>query len=158
MEVDITTLTPALRQQYGFTPSSGAVVLSVASGSPAAKAGLVQGDVIVAVNGTAVTSADALQKTIQDSKPGQTVTITYYVGDSQRTTTATLGTQEQAQQQTTIPTTNPFGGGGFPGLGGSGKTAEDALAPRDRSHGATVGSQPAPPRPDDTAPPPPRRR
>ena len=81
--VDITTLTPALRQQYGFTPSSGAVVLSVASGSPAAKAGLVQGDVIVAVNGTAVTSADALQKTIQDSKPGQTVTITYYVGDSQ---------------------------------------------------------------------------
>ena len=119
--VDITTLTPALRQQYGFTPSSGAVVLSVASGSPAAKAGLVQGDVIVAVNGTAVTSADTLQKTIQDSKPGQTVTITYYVGDTKRTTTATLGTQEQAQQQTT-PTTNPFGGGGFPGLGGSGST------------------------------------
>ena len=25
--VDITTLTPALRQQYGFTPTSGAVVL-----------------------------------------------------------------------------------------------------------------------------------
>ena len=119
--VDLTTLTPALRQQYGFTPSSGAVVLSVASGSPAAKAGLVQGDVIVAVNGTPVTSDVALQKTIQDSKPGQTVTITYYVGDSKRTTTATLGTQEQAQQQTT-PTTNPFGGGGFPGLGGSGST------------------------------------
>ena len=45
--VDITTLTPSLRQQYGFTPTTGAVVLSVVSGSPAGKAGLVQGDVIV---------------------------------------------------------------------------------------------------------------
>ena len=47
--VDITTLTSALRQQYGFTPTSGVVVLNVVSGSPAAKAGLVQGDVIVAI-------------------------------------------------------------------------------------------------------------
>ncbi len=49
--VDITTLTPALRQQYGFTPDLGAVILSVVSGSPAAKAGLVQGDVIVDIDG-----------------------------------------------------------------------------------------------------------
>ena len=60
--VDITTLTPSLRQQYGFTPTSGAVVLSVVSGSPADKAGLVQGDVIVDINGTAITSAEDLQK------------------------------------------------------------------------------------------------
>ena len=33
--VDITTLTPALREQYGFTPTSGVVVLDVVSGSPA---------------------------------------------------------------------------------------------------------------------------
>ncbi len=59
--VDITTLTPALRQQYGFTPTSGVVVLNVISGSPAAKAGLVQGDVIVSIDGTAVNSAVALQ-------------------------------------------------------------------------------------------------
>ncbi len=121
--VDITTLTPALRQQYGFTPTSGAVILSVVSGSPAAKAGLVQGDVIVDIAGTTITSADDLQKVIQDSKPGQTVTITYYVGDSKRTTNATLGSQEEAQQQSgSGSTTNPFGGGGFPGFGNSGST------------------------------------
>ena len=72
--VDITTLTPALRQQYGFTPTSGAVILSVISGSPADKAGLVQGDVIVDINGTAITSSDDLQKVIQNAKPGQSVT------------------------------------------------------------------------------------
>jgi len=121
--VDITTLTPALRQQYGFTPTSGAVILTVVSGSPAAKAGLVQGDVIVDIDGTAINSADDLQKVIQKAKPGQAVTITYYVGDSKRTTTATLGSQQQAQAQTgSGGTTNPFGGGGFPGLGGSGST------------------------------------
>ncbi|HEX3333898.1 MAG TPA: trypsin-like peptidase domain-containing protein [Acidimicrobiales bacterium] len=127
--VDITTLTPALRQQYGFTPTTGAVVLSVVSGSPASKAGLRQGDVIVNINGTAITSADDLQKVVQKSKAGQTVTITYYVGNSKRTTTATLGNQAQAQQGQSGSgssgsggSTNPFGGGGFPGFGNSGST------------------------------------
>ena len=123
--VDITTLTPALRQQYGFTPTTGAVILTVVPSSPAAKAGLVQGDVIVNIDGTAINSAEDLQKLIQKSKPGQTVTITYYVGNSKRTTTATLGNQQQAQQQqqsSTGSTTTPFGGGGFPGFGNSGGT------------------------------------
>jgi len=121
--VDITTLTPALRQQYGFTPTSGAVILTVVSGSPAAKAGLVQGDVIVDIAGNPITSAEDLQKVIQKSKPGQSVTITYYVGNSKRTTTATLVSQQQApQQQSSGGTTNPFGGGGFPGFGNSGST------------------------------------
>jgi putative serine protease PepD len=124
--VDITTLTPALRQQYGFTPTQGAVVLSVVPGSPASKAGLVQGDVIVDINGTAITSSETLQKLIQNSKVGQQVTITYYVGNSKRTATATLGSQAQAQQQQSGNSgssgTNPFGGGGFPGFGNSGST------------------------------------
>ncbi len=121
--VDITTLTPSLRQQYGFTPTQGAVVLSVVSGSPAAKAGIEQGDVIVAIDGTAITSSEDLQKAVENGKPGESVTITYYVGDSKRTTTATLGSQAQAQQQQSQgSTTNPFGGGGFPGFGNSGST------------------------------------
>jgi S1-C subfamily serine protease len=122
--VDITTLTPALRQQYGFTPTTGAVILSVVSGSPADKAGLVQGDVIVDIGGTTITSSDDLQKVVQAAKPGQSVSITYYVGDSKRTTTATLGSQSEAQQQQSSggSTTNPFGGGGFPGFGNSGST------------------------------------
>jgi S1-C subfamily serine protease len=127
--VDITSLTPALRQQYGFTPTSGAVILSVVSGSPASKAGLVEGDVIVDIDGTAITSSDDLQKVVQGDKAGQSITITYYVGDSKRTATAVLGTQAEAQQQQGASgntgsggTTNPFGGGGFPGFGNSGST------------------------------------
>jgi S1-C subfamily serine protease len=97
--VDITTLTSALRQQYGFTPTSGVVVLSVISGSPAKKAGLVQGDVIVTVGGTAVSSASSLQSLIQKDKSGQNVQISYYRGDIKHTTTVTLGSQAEEQQQ-----------------------------------------------------------
>jgi putative serine protease PepD len=123
--VDITTLTPALRQQYGFTPTSGVVVLNVISGSPAAKAGLVQGDVIVEIDGTTVTSAADLQNLIQKDKAGQKVQVNYYVGNSKRTSTVTLGTQAEAQQQESqvqSEQTSPFGAGGFtnPGSSGSG--------------------------------------
>ena len=124
--VDITTLTPALRQQYGFTPTAGAVILNVIAGSPAGKAGLQQGDVIVDIDGTPITSSQGLQNLIEKDKAGQSVQITYYVGDNKRTTSVTLGSQAEAQQQQSQQGnsgTSPFGGGGFPGnTGGSGNT------------------------------------
>jgi S1-C subfamily serine protease len=116
--VDITTLTPALRQQYGLTPTQGAVILSVSPGSPAAAAGLAQGDVIVNVDGTAINTAEDLQNVVQNGKPGQNVTITYYVGNSKRTTSATLGSQSQSQQSQSSSTDPSGGGGRTPGFGG----------------------------------------
>jgi S1-C subfamily serine protease len=125
--VDITTLTSALRQQYGFTPTSGAVVLDVISGSPAAKAGLQQGDVIVGIDGTAITSAETLQSAVQKDKAGQSISVSYYVGDNKHTTSVTLGSQAEAQQQESQSESGsgstPFGGGGFPGFGDGGSSS-----------------------------------
>jgi putative serine protease PepD len=121
--VDITTLTPALRQQYGFTPTTGAVVLTVIPSSPAAKAGLVQGDVIVAFNGTPVTSAEDLQNAVQKAKAGQSVSVDYYTGDNKHTTTVTLGSQAEEQQQAQSGSgSGGLGAGGFPGFGNSGSS------------------------------------
>jgi len=53
--------------------------------------------VIVNIDGKAITSAEDLQRVVQAGKPGQTISITYYVGNSKRTTSATLGNQTQAQ-------------------------------------------------------------
>jgi S1-C subfamily serine protease len=89
--VDIETLTSQLRSAYGFVPTEGAVVLSVVSGSPAASAGLRQGDVITSFNGRAVTSADQLANAIQAEPPGRTVTIGFYRQQEQKTVRATLG-------------------------------------------------------------------
>jgi S1-C subfamily serine protease len=89
--VSLETVTPQLRSQYGFVPNQGAAVMQVTSGSPADTAGIQNGDVIVRLDGKAVTSADQLQVAIQADKPGQRVQIGLYRGQKQLTVTATLG-------------------------------------------------------------------
>ena len=61
----------------GVSAGSGAVVAGVLSGSPAARAGLAAGDVIVSVDGNAVSSPSALQSALEPHHPGNTVTIGY---------------------------------------------------------------------------------
>jgi S1-C subfamily serine protease len=53
----------------------GAYVQDVSSGSPAAKAGIKSGDVVVAVDGKKITSAAALGGVIRQHKPGDQVEI-----------------------------------------------------------------------------------
>ena len=48
----------------------------VVAGSPAAKAGLVRGDVITKVNGRSIANSDAFISVISSYKPGQRVTLT----------------------------------------------------------------------------------
>jgi S1-C subfamily serine protease len=66
----------------GGTCSTGPVV----AGSPAAKAGLVQGDVITKINGTTIPNSDGFITVISGYKPGDTVTLTV-VTPSHKTTT-----------------------------------------------------------------------
>jgi S1-C subfamily serine protease len=89
--VGIETLTSQLRSAFNFAPTQGAVVLSVVGGSPAATAGVVQGDVITSFNGKPVTSADQLATAIQRTAPGKVVTIGLYRQQTQMTLHATLG-------------------------------------------------------------------
>ena len=57
------------------TSTSGALVSQVASSGPAAKAGIQQGDVITAVDGTTVTDAQGLLTILAQKKPGDTITL-----------------------------------------------------------------------------------
>ena len=80
---------------FGFgspTPSvPGALVNNVAQGSPAASAGIQQGDVITAVNGQAITSESDLLVALAHAKPGQSITITLNRNGQTLTVHATLG-------------------------------------------------------------------
>jgi S1-C subfamily serine protease len=57
--------------------TSGALIGAVFCGTPAAAAGAQAGDVIVAVNGHAVTSAASLHTVISNYSPGDTVSLTW---------------------------------------------------------------------------------
>ena len=62
---------PQEAQQYGVP--AGSEVLAVLDGSGAGKAGLQAGDIITAVNGTAVSGSEALKAAVQNCKAGDKV-------------------------------------------------------------------------------------
>lgn len=65
------------RSGTGSATTAGATVGGVIVGTPAAKAGLIEGDVITAVDGTAIADASALSTAMAAHAPGQSVTIAW---------------------------------------------------------------------------------
>lgn len=73
--VQETDLTPQTAKLLGLSSANGVLVLTVVSGSPAAKAGLRASDVITGFNGKAVGSSTALDVALRSTRPGQVVTL-----------------------------------------------------------------------------------
>ncbi|MBE9000972.1 trypsin-like peptidase domain-containing protein [Nostoc sp. LEGE 12447] len=81
--VQMLTLTPALAKQNNTDPNSpiqipeinGVFVMRVVPNSPAASAGIRRGDVILQVDGKAITSAEQLQNVVEDSRLGQVLQV-----------------------------------------------------------------------------------
>jgi putative serine protease PepD len=71
----------------------GGYIKQVSPGGPADKAGLKPGDVIVAADGKVVQTFDQLTVIVEQHKPGDRISVTYYPKDSSTkvTTTVTLG-------------------------------------------------------------------
>lgn len=78
---------------------SGALVGSLSSApavtpnGPSDKVGIQSGDVIVAVDGEKITTADELIVAIRRHVPGEHLSLTYQRGGSQKTVTVTLGSR-----------------------------------------------------------------
>ena len=81
----------------GTTLNQGAQLRSIESGGAAEEAGLENGDVITKVDGDLVDGSESLVATIRGHRPGDTVTITYVRDGKTRTTTASLGSDENTQ-------------------------------------------------------------
>jgi serine protease Do len=73
--VTIQTLDPDLAQGLGVNADSGIVVSDTAKGSPAEKAGLKRDDVIIAVDGKAVTTTGELRNAIAVAGANRTVNL-----------------------------------------------------------------------------------
>jgi putative serine protease PepD len=75
------------------TTGSGAQVASVKGGSPAANAGLKDGDVITAFDGQTILSPNTLIGAVNAKKPGDKVTMTYVRSGHSNTAQVTLGSR-----------------------------------------------------------------
>ena len=73
--VTVQPVTPELASGLGMVDARGALVSDIESGSPADRAGLQQGDVIVALNGQRVTDANALRNQIASTRPDTEVSL-----------------------------------------------------------------------------------
>ena len=89
--VTVAPVTPSVQQQEGLSVSSGALVLSVEPGGPAAKGSVQAGDVIVSFNGKVVTSAAQLTADIRPLAPGDHVALGVVRGTRHLTLHVTLG-------------------------------------------------------------------
>lgn len=89
--VEIESMSPELQAQYGFTVSSGAVVMSVISGTGAKAAGLQQGDIIIGINKTPISGAQDVSSVISALKPGDQITLHIVRGTKHLSIKVTLG-------------------------------------------------------------------
>src|SRR5690606_31889474 len=71
--IGIATVSPTLAKKYGLGAERGVLVAGVEAHGPAAKAGLVEGDVITAVNGTPMKTSSSLRNKIAMSRPNTVV-------------------------------------------------------------------------------------
>ena len=88
--VEVTTVTSAIQRYYNLPVNEGALITSVTSGSPANRAGLMAGDVIVKVDDEDISTAVELTSAISSHQVGDQVEIVYYRGNVQKVANATL--------------------------------------------------------------------
>lgn len=88
--VGLETVNEWLALRYDLAVDEGAFVTEVVAGSPAYKAGLEAGDIVVSIDGKAVSTAEELIQAIHSSQIGQEVEIIFWRGETKHTTTALL--------------------------------------------------------------------
>jgi len=76
--------------RYNLAADEGVLITQVGPGSPAAKAGLEAGDVIVSLDGEEIASAEDLIRAIHTSQIGRRIEITFWRGDTENITEAIL--------------------------------------------------------------------
>ncbi|BAL25728.1 DegQ family serine endoprotease [Azoarcus sp. KH32C] len=97
MGVAIQDVNQALAESFGLDSARGALISSVESGSPAAKAGLEAGDVILKIDGQPVASSAELPPKVAAVAPGKTVKLEVWRKGKTENVTVTVGEQKPAK-------------------------------------------------------------
>jgi serine protease Do len=84
-------VTPAIARQFGAKDSRGALVGEVVADSPAQKAGLKTGDIILEVNGKEITDANHLRNAISTMLPDSNASLKVWRDGAQHTIPVKLG-------------------------------------------------------------------
>ena len=118
--ITVVPLTEEARSAYRITARRGALITSVRPGSPADRAGLPIGGVVVSIDGRRIDAADDLVAVIRGARAGQEIELTYYEGDRLGRKTVKLAPSAVGTVPAIPPRegpTGPLGLGTGPGTG-----------------------------------------
>jgi serine protease Do len=110
--VQIQPVTAEIADNLGLKTPQGALVAEPQANSPAAKAGIMAGDVITTANGSPVKDARDLAKQIGNMAPGSTVKLTVWRKGEEKTFSVALGelpNQREARGAVTPDSSGPEG-------------------------------------------------
>lgn len=86
-----TTVTSELANQYKLPVTQGALAVKILADSPAQKAGLKPGDIVVAIDDKQVVGMPELQQIVRQHKPGQNLNFVVYREGNKQTVEIKLG-------------------------------------------------------------------
>jgi serine protease Do len=89
--IDVRRVDSDMAQSLGMSETKGIIVNQVVPASAAERAGIRQGDVITALNGSPVNETNAFRNQIASMAPGTQVTLTFLRDNREQKITATLG-------------------------------------------------------------------
>jgi serine protease Do len=99
----IQQLTPELAESFGLKETQGILIAQVNDDSPAREAGLLQEDIIVELNGKAVTDVGDFRNRVSLTKPGNRVELTIIRDGKRRNVAVHIGQLEEAEEVATAP-------------------------------------------------------
>jgi membrane-associated protease RseP (regulator of RpoE activity) len=100
--VELVDITPALRTLYGAPKDAGVLVGEVEKDSPAARAGLEVGDVLIEVDGEKVTAAWNVSRAVSRKSPGASVELRVARKGTAKTLTLTAKVAERSGDETEL--------------------------------------------------------
>jgi len=99
--VMVQKVTPELAQSFGLSEGKGALVAQVQEGSPAARAGIKKGDIILKFEGREINEMDELPRLVAGTPVGKKVTLVIFRDGKEKNITVVLGEMPEEKKELT---------------------------------------------------------
>jgi serine protease Do len=101
--VSIQDVTPELAKSFNLKDTKGALVADLVKDSPAQKAGMERGDIVVSFDGKAITSAHELSRVVAGTAPNTKAKVEVVRSGKRQTVTVQVGTMPgEAEEETKV--------------------------------------------------------
>ncbi len=107
--IALQNITPELAKSFGLSSNKGALVAEVIKGSPADRAGLKQGDVVIAYQGNPVDDPSSLRNSVSLASVGSEVKLTVVRNGAKQDVTVKAGSLEEQEKAVASSLKQQFG-------------------------------------------------